>query len=230
MTIHDKILVVEDDRSILKLIKTILTTESFEVLTAQTGAEALSVIHSHCPDLIILDLCLPDMNGNEIIQSVRKWSQLPIIVLSALSREQEKVDALENGADDYITKPFSAGELVARTRVALRHTRIMLKDPVRFSAKGLLIDYDRHTVEVNGEPVHLTQNEFRILVLLSKHSGKVLTYDFIIRTLWGPRADSNNQILRVNMANIRRKIEENPAKPVYIFTEAGVGYRMLESD
>lgn len=230
MTVRDKILVIEDDRNILKLIRTVLSEEGYEVILAETGAEALSMINSHCPDLIILDLGLPDMDGMSIIESVRSWTQLPIIVVSARTHEQDKVCALDKGADDYITKPFASGELLARTRVALRHTRSLLKNADRFEAAGLVIEYDKHLVLVDGVPVHLTQNEFKMLSLMSRHSGKVLTYDYIMKELWGPQTGNNNQILRVNMANIRRKIEKNPASPKYIFTEVGVGYRMIEND
>ena len=230
MTIRDKILIVEDDKNILKLMKTVLSEAGYDVLLAENGTEALAMINSHCPDLIILDLGLPDMNGVDIIGNVRSWTQLPIIVVSARTHERDKVEALDKGADDYITKPFSSMELLARTRVALRHTRVLLKNAERFEASGLVIEYEKHSVSVDGVPVHLTQNEFKMLSLMSRHSGKVLTYDFIMRELWGPQTGNNNQILRVNMANIRRKIEKNPAEPKYIFTEVGVGYRMIEND
>lgn len=211
-------------------MKTVLSEAGYDVLLAENGTEALAMINSHCPDLIILDLGLPDMNGVDIIGNVRSWTQLPIIVVSARTHERDKVEALDKGADDYITKPFSSMELLARTRVALRHTRVLLKNAERFEASGLVIEYEKHSVSVDGVPVHLTQNEFKMLSLMSRHSGKVLTYDFIMRELWGPQTGNNNQILRVNMANIRRKIEKNPAEPKYIFTEVGVGYRMIEND
>ena len=155
------------------------------------------------------------------------------MVVSARNHERDKVEALDKGADDYITKPFGAAELLARIRVAIRHTRSGLANESlassgKFVAGGLTIDYDKHQVLINGENAHLTQNEFKIVALLGKCAGKVLTYDFIMRELWGPQSKGNNQILRVNMANIRRKIEANPAEPQYIFTEVGVGYRMIE--
>lgn len=189
------------------------------------------MISSHCPDIIILDLGLPDMDGMQIIESVRQWTQLPILVVSARSHERDKVLALEKGADDYITKPFGAAELIARIRVAIRHSRNAIGNgdiakSGKFTAGNLTIDYDKHQVLIAGENAHLTQNEFRIVALLGKCAGKVLTYDFIMKELWGPQSKGNNQILRVNMANIRRKIEINPAEPQYIFTEVGVGYRM----
>ena len=235
MTIRDKILVVEDEKNISGLIRAILTSSGYDVVTAASGAEAFSMISSHCPDLVVLDLGLPDMDGVELIRSVRSWTSLPIIVVSARSYERDKVQALDLGADDYVTKPFSAAELLARIRVALRHTRTGLSDPSiantgKFTAGDLTIDYDKHQVLIAGENCHLTQNEFRIVALLGKCAGKVLTYDFILKELWGPQSKGGNQILRVNMANIRRKIEKNPAEPQYIYTEVGVGYRMIEGD
>ena len=232
MTLRDKILVVEDEKSISGFIRSILVNEGYEVIIAATGQEAKSIVSSHCPDLILLDLGLPDIDGTEIINAVREWTQTPIIVVSARSYDRDKVDALDRGADDYITKPFSGQELLARVRVALRHAKNS-SGPVsegRFRAGGLCIDYDKHMVTVDGENVKLTQNEFKIVSLLSRWSGRVLTYDYILRELWGPQSSGDNQILRVNMANIRRKIEKNPADPQYIFTEVGVGYRMIERD
>ena len=235
MVIKDKVLIVEDEKSISGFIRAILTSNGFDVIVAHSGSEAFSMISSHCPDLVLLDLGLPDMDGMEIIRSVREWTQLPIIVVSARSYERDKIEAFESGADDYITKPFGAGELLARVKVAIRHTRTGIggggmADSDRFTSGDLEIDYAKHQVTVRGETVHLTLNEYKIVALLSKCSGKVLTYDFIMKELWGPRSTGNNQILRVNMANIRRKIELNPAEPVYFFTEVGVGYRMAEGD
>lgn len=235
MNIKDKILIVEDEKSISSFIKAILASNGYDVILARTGTEAFSMISSHCPDLVVLDLGLPDMDGLSIIESVRQWTQLPIIVVSARSYERDKVAALDKGADDYITKPFSAAELLARIRVAIRHTRLgvsneALANTGKFTAGELCIDYDKHQVLISGENAHLTQNEYKIVALLGKCAGKVLTYDFIMKELWGPQSKGNNQILRVNMANIRRKIEKNPAEPRYIFTEVGVGYRMIEGD
>ena len=235
MTIRDKILVVEDEKSISSFIRAILSSNGYDVIVAHTGSEAFSMISSHCPDLIVLDLGLPDMDGMRIIESVRQWTQLPILVVSARTHERDKVEALDCGADDYITKPFGAAELLARVRVAIRHTRLSLggdglANAGRFVAGDLTIDYDKHQVLIAGENAHLTQNEYKIVALLGKCAGKVLTYDFILKELWGPQSRGSNQILRVNMANIRRKIEKNPAEPRYIFTEVGVGYRMVEGD
>ena len=235
MNIRDKVLVVEDEKSISGFIRAILSSNGYDVIIARSGSEAFSMISSHCPDLVVLDLGLPDMDGMQIIETVRQWTQLPIIVVSARSYERDKVSALDKGADDYITKPFGAAELLARVRVAIRHTRSGLSNEAlvntgKFVAGDLTIDYDKHQVLIAGENCHLTQNEYRIVALLGKCAGKVLTYDFIMKELWGPQSKGSNQILRVNMANIRRKIEKNPAEPQYIFTEVGVGYRMIEGD
>ena len=235
MNIRDKVLVVEDEKSISGFIRAILSSNGYDVIIARSGSEAFSMIISHCPDLVVLDLGLPDMDGMQIIETVRQWTQLPIIVVSARSYERDKVSALDKGADDYITKPFGAAELLARVRVAIRHTRSGLTNESlastgKFTAGDLTIDYDKHQVLICGENAHLTQNEYKIVALLGKCAGKVLTYDFIMKELWGPQSKGSNQILRVNMANIRRKIEKNPAEPKYIFTEVGVGYRMIEGD
>lgn len=235
MKLKDKVLIVEDEQNISNFISTVLSANNFDVLIAETGTQALSMITSHCPDLIILDLGLPDIDGTDILRAVRSWSNLPVIVVSARTHEHDKVAALDMGADDYIEKPFGTSELLARIRTAIRHTRTTLDNSSiaqsgKFSVGGLTVDYDKHHVLVDGQDVHLTLNEFKIVALLGKYAGKVLTYDFLIKEIWGPKAKADNQILRVNMANIRRKIEKNPADPQYIFTEIGVGYRMLESE
>ena len=235
MKIRDRILIIEDEANISSFIATILEANDYDALTARTGSEAITTITSHCPDVILLDLGLPDMDGGRIIKFVREWSTCPIIVVSARNHERDKVDALDAGADDYIVKPFGTSELLARIRTAIRHTRTPLPNgdiaqSGQFRAMGLVIDYDKHQVTVDGENARLTQNEYKLVSLLGKYAGRVLTYDFIIRQLWGPKAKTDNQILRVNMANIRRKIEANPAQPKYIFTEIGVGYRMVDPD
>jgi len=235
MKIKDKVLVVEDEQSISNFISTILNANGYDTLIVRTGEEALTMISSHCPDLIVLDLGLPDMDGIEVLKSVRKWSSLPVVVVSARQHEDDKVEALDCGADDYLVKPFGTAELLARIRTAIRHTRTTLPggqiaQSGKFTTGDLTIDYDKHQVLLRGENAKLTVNEYKIVSLLGKYAGKVLTYDFIIRELWGPKARTDNQILRVNMANIRRKIEKNPAEPQYIFTEVGIGYRMIEGD
>jgi len=234
-TIKDRILIVEDEHNISNFISTILAANNYDTIIARNGAEAYTMVTSYCPELVILDLGLPDMDGMELIKAVREWVQTPIIVVSARMHERDKVQALDNGADDYITKPFGASELLARIRTALRHTRLRatsesIAKTGLFKTGALVIDYDKHQVLVDGENAHLTQNEYKIVSMLGKYAGKVMTYDFVLCELWGPSAKGNNQILRVNMANIRRKIEKNPAEPVYIFTEVGVGYRMVEGD
>ena len=235
MNIKEKILVVEDEKSIAHFISTVLNNNGYEAVRARTGQEALSMVSSHCPDLIILDLGLPDMDGMDLLKNIRGWSNLPIVVVSARSHERDKVAALDGGADDYLTKPFGTAELLARVRTAIRHTRTVSANTEialqgTYSVGDLVIDFNKHQALVRGENVKLTLSEFRIVSLLAKHAGKVLTYDFIMRELWGPRAGGDNQILRVNMANIRRKIEDNPAEPKYLFTEVGVGYRIAEPD
>ena len=235
MKIKDKVLIVEDEQSISNFISMILQASGFDTIVVRTGEEALTMVSSHCPDLIILDLGLPDMDGMEVLKSVRKWSNLPVVVVSARNHEHDKVEALDYGADDYLVKPFGTSELLARIRTAIRHTRTPLDNGEiaqsgKFTVRDLTIDYDKHHVLVDGQDVHLTLNEFKIVALLGKYAGKVLTYDYLIKQIWGPKAKADNQILRVNMANIRRKIEKNPASPEYIFTEIGVGYRMLENE
>ncbi len=184
--------------------------------------------------MVILGLGLPDMDGMEILKQVRQWSAMPVIVVSARTHEKDKVEALDAGADDYITKPFGTSELLARIRAAIRHTRTPSPNngvlSGVFTAGGLTIDYDKHRIFVDGQDAGLTQNEYRIVSLLGRFAGKVLTYDYIIKEIWGPNMKNDNRILRVNMANIRRKIEKNPAQPQYIFTEVGVGYRIVEPD
>lgn len=227
MSTKINILVVEDEKNIRNFISTTLKNNDYKVIECQTGSEALSIATSHCPDIILLDLGLPDLDGINVLKSLRSWSAVPIIIISARTQETEKVTALDLGADDYITKPFGTSELLARIRTALRHSTKHSPNKV-FRVKDLLIDFDKRLVSVQNKEVHLTQIEFKLVSLLAQNAGKVLTYDHIITSIWGPYADKNNQILRVNMANIRRKIEENPGDPKYIFTEVGVGYRMIE--
>lgn len=235
MEIKLKALVVEDDKGIGKFLRTTLSANGYDVITAEKGEQALTMISSHCPDLIVLDLGLPDMDGNEIINNVRAWSRTPIVVISARTTEADKAAALDFGADDYLTKPFGTVELLARIRAAIRHTRTSLQDDSialtgTYRVGDLVIDYRKHKVFVGERDVHLTPNEFRIVALLGQHAGQVLTYNQMMKELWGPVKDSDNKILRVHMANIRRKIEPSSDKPTYIFTEIGVGYRMVENE
>lgn len=232
MNIKDSVLIIEDEQSILRFMTSLLKRNGYKVLSATTGADALLLIESHCPDLIILDLGLPDIDGISILRKLRSWSNTPVIVVSARSMEKDKVLALDLNADDYITKPFGTEEFLARIRLALRHARKGSSEEVlyrgTYSVRNLVIDYNKHQVFLGGKIINLTQAEYRIVALLGQYAGKVLTYDFIMKELWGPRAGRDNRILRVNMANIRRKIEKNPAKPEYLFTEIGVGYRIAD--
>ena len=235
MNLKPTIIIIEDEKSICNFMETTLNAHDYKVICASTGQEGLSIIASCLPDVILLDLGLPDMDGLDLIRRVREWSMIPIIVISARTKEQEKVLALDNGCDDYITKPFGTSELLARIRTALRHRQqleagtLASQEPV-YTFEDLTIDFNRRLVLLAGKQVHLTQIEYKLVSLLARNSGRVLTYDYIIHQIWGPYADnSNNQILRVNMAHIRRKLEANPAEPRYIFTEIGVGYRMHES-
>lgn len=235
MDIKDRVLVVEDDKSIRNFFRTVLEANNYDVIMASTGTEAYSMITSQCPDVVILDLGLPDMDGMKILKSVREWSSMPILVVSARTHERDKVEALDLGADDYITKPFGTSELLARVRTAIRHARVSYLTPEGmqtglFKSGDLVIDYDKHRVFIAGEDANLTQNEYKLVSLLGKFAGKVLTYDYIIKEIWGPNMKNDNRILRVNMANIRRKIEKNPSQPQYIFTEVGVGYRIVDPD
>ena len=226
------VLIIEDEKSICDFIGKTLDSHEYKVTADNNGKDGLALITSSLPDLVLLDLGLPDMDGMDIIRKTREWSSLPIIVISARTQEKEKVQALDAGADDYITKPFGTFELLARIRTAIRHNNKLSDDSQNanrpYAADGLTIDFERRLVTLNGKEIHLTRVEYKIVSLLAKNSGKVMTYDTLIDQVWGPYADDNNRILRVNMANIRRKIEENPGEPKYIFTELGVGYRMLE--
>ena len=228
------ILIIEDEKNIQTFMGKILKRHDYRVFCADTGRDGLDLIRSQCPDIILLDLGLPDISGNAIIQEVRTWTSTPIIVISARNAEREKVAALDQGADDYITKPFGTSELLARIRASLRHSNRMNTDnplyirPYRH--KGMKLDFSRRLITIDGKEVHLTPIEYKIVSYLAQNSGKVITYAAILSNVWGPFADDDNKILRVNMANIRRKIESDPAQPAYIFTEVGVGYRMAEDE
>ena len=228
------ILVIEDEKSICDFIVRTLELNDYKVTSVQNGKDGLMAITSSIPDLILLDLGLPDMDGLDIIRQTRQWSTIPIIVISARVQEKEKVEALDLGADDYIIKPFGTSELMARIRTAIRHSnKLQREDQVPskiYRAKNLEIDFEKRLISLDGKEIHLTRVEYKIVSLLAMNSGRVITYDSLINQIWGPFAGDNNRILRVNMANIRRKIESNPGEPEYIFTELGVGYRMLEDE
>lgn len=225
------ILVVEDDEGICNFICAILTSNDYNVMKAAKGKEAISMVASYGPDLILLDLGLPDMDGMVVLKTIRQWTAIPVVIVSARGHEREKVEALDLGADDYITKPFGTSELLARIRTEIRHSQKSLnKSPSeidKITVGDLEINYGKRLVSLAGKEIHLTPIEYKIIVLLSKHIGKVLTHDYIIKDVWGPYTNEI-QALRVNMANIRRKLETNPAEPKYIITEVGVGYRMVE--
>lgn len=225
------VLIVEDEAGICNFISAILASNHYQVLKTAKGAEAISIMASHSPDLILLDLGLPDIDGLDVLKSIREWSEVPIIVVSARGHEREKVQALDLGADDYITKPFGTSELLARIRTALRRNRKTLEGSnqslKRFIVGELEIDFEKRVVLIHDKEVHFTPIEYKIITLLAEHAGRVLIHDYIIKKIWGPYANET-QALRVNMANIRRKLESNPAEPKYILTEVGVGYRMIE--
>ncbi|AAK81598.1 two-component system KDP operon response regulator KdpE [Clostridium acetobutylicum] len=225
------ILVVEDDKPIRNFITTALSTQGYKYSETDKGNEAIALSMANSPDLIVLDLGLPDIDGIEVIGKIREWSKVPIIIVSARENERQKVEALDKGADDYITKPFGIGELLARIRVSLRHVnagKAKDKSIDFFKVKNLSVDFEKRRVSVNGKEVHLTPIEYKIMFLLCKYSGRVLTHNFIINEIWGASVGNENQSLRVFMANLRRKIEKDPAQPEYIYTEVGVGYRLID--
>lgn len=228
-----KILIVEDEATILSFMRTILETDDYQVLTASTCGMGQLMAVSHCPDLIILDLGLPDKDGLELIRDTRQFSAVPIVVLSARTQESDKVAALDLGANDYITKPFGTAELQARVRAALRNSRHSSEMGTvpggTFTLRDLVISYDKRLVTVGQEEIRLTQTEYNIVALLSEHAGKVLTYAFIIRAIWGHSDGGSVKKLQVNMANIRRKLGAKPGEKSYILNELGVGYRMCEA-
>ncbi|OPJ61936.1 response regulator [Clostridium oryzae] len=225
------ILVVEDDKPIRNFITASLEVQGFKYIETDKGAEAIALSMSHRPDLMILDLGLPDIDGIEVIIKVREWSNLPIIIVSARENERQKVEALDKGADDYLTKPFGIGELLARIRVSLRHaikSEGLSENVDVFKVKRLSIDFSKRQVVIDNEQIHLTPMEYKIMALLCKYPGKVLTHNFIIKEIWGAAVGNETQSLRVFMASLRRKIEKNPAQPEYIYTEVGVGYRLVD--
>jgi len=227
-----KLLVVEDDRNILSMIQTVLDMGGYQVLSAQRCQQGILMLSSHMPDLVVLDLGLPDMDGEEFIRITRRSCMIPIIVLSARTEEKDKVSALDLGANDYITKPFGTAELLARVRAALRINRMNLQAAIPnsvFTLEDLEIDYDRRQVSVGGKTVHMTQIEYNILSLLSQQAGKVMTYSAIIGSIWGAMDDGSIKKLQVNMANIRKKLGCKPGENRYIINELGVGYRMQDA-
>ena len=225
----DTVLVVEDEAPMRRFLRAALGSHGFRVVEAATAHEAELAATASPPDAILLDLGLPDADGLVVLRRLREWSKAPVIVLSARGREDDKVTALDAGADDYLTKPFGTSELLARIRVALRHARAQAApdEPV-LTVGALRIDRARHEVAVDGAPVHLTPIEFRLLALLARHAGKVMTHRQLLVEIWGPRSAQHTHYLRVHMAALRRKIERDPARPRWLMTEAGVGYRLRD--
>jgi two-component system, OmpR family, KDP operon response regulator KdpE len=220
-----RVLVVDDERQILRAMRVILREAGFEVTTAATVQEALDALAVRPPDAAIIDLILPDGNGVDLCRSIREWSEMPIIVLSAVGDEAEKVRALEAGADDYVTKPFGTQELIARLRAALRRAGRVTRDEPVLRAEGLELDLAAHEVTVNGDVVHLTPTEYELLHALMENRGRLMTHRALLGEVWGPAYEDDTQVLRVHVANLRRKIESDPSSPRHVLTDPGIGYR-----
>lgn len=221
------ILLIEDDPNITDFMEVVLDQERYQLTIARTGMEALTAFQTTSIDLVLLDLGLPDIDGIDLLKILRKRLHLPIIIISARSNEEEKVKALDLGADDYVTKPFGTNELLARIRTALRHQNAQAEASVIIENKALKIDFEKQLVYKDGREIHLTKNEYRILALMFRQLGKVVTYQTLMTEVWGPYSD-DSQTLRVNMSNIRKKIEKDTLKPEYLITEIGVGYRLRD--
>ncbi len=221
-----RVLVVDDERPIRRFLHTALAGH-YTIFEAETGADALQMVALHRPDLVLLDLGLPDMDGLEVTRRLREWSLVPVIIVSVRDREQDKVTALDAGADDYLCKPFSMGELMARMRAALRHYSKPENEPF-YKTSGLTVNLATREVLVGGVRIALTPTEYDILRILITHAGKVLTHHQLIQAVWGDGSEADAHLLRVNISNLRKKIEQNPLMPRYILTEPGVGYRLRE--
>jgi two-component system KDP operon response regulator KdpE len=221
------IIVIEDEAQIRRFLRTALTSEGYHIIEAENGTQGLTEAATRKPDMIILDLGLPDMDGVEVVKGIRAWSSMPVLILSARSQESDKISALDAGADDYLVKPFGVGELLARIRVALRHASPMAADDTEgiFAVADLSVDMIHRKVAVDGSEVHLTPIEYRLLTLLVKHAGKVLTHQFMLKEVWGPNYVERAHYLRIYMGNLRHKLEKDPARPHFLLTEVGVGYR-----
>ncbi|WP_017470410.1 response regulator [Amphibacillus jilinensis] len=227
---EEKILVVEDDKQIKKFIRYALEKEGYIYSGADNAQDALEILVTEDIQLILLDLGLPDFDGMEVLEKVREWADIPVIIISSRDQDEDKVKALDQGADDYLTKPFSIIELLARIRVAIRHINKLSTDNLKpiFTIGNLKLDVENHNFYREGERLHLTPMEFKLLEILFKNAGKVLTTQNIIRQIWGPGYGNDTQALRTLMAGLRRKVEENAAKPQYIITEIGIGYRLRD--
>jgi two-component system KDP operon response regulator KdpE len=220
-----RVLVVDDERAIRRYLHAALNAQGYTVYEASNGQEALNAVVTDKPDLVILDLGLPDLDGVEVTRRLREWTQLPIIILSVREQEVDKIAALDAGADDYLTKPFSSGELMARIRVAMRRSLQSASEPV-FESDGLKVDLARRRVTTNGQEVSLTPTEYELLRVLVQNPGRVITHRQLLKQVWGLAYEAEAHILRVNMSNLRRKIEPDPTRPHFILTEPGVGYRL----
>jgi len=225
METGQRVLVVDDETSIRRYLRAALTAQGLTVYEAANGQEAINAVLTNRPDLIILDLGLPDIGGIEVTRQLREWSQTPIIILSVRETEQDKIAALDAGADDYLTKPFSTGELMARIRVAFRKVGKTPDDPI-LQVEALSMDLSRRIVTFEEQEISLTPTEYDLLRILLQNAGKVITHQHLLRQVWGTAYDSEMHLLRVNISNLRRKIEPDPARPKYIITEPGVGYRL----
>lgn len=221
------ILLIEDDPNITDFMEVVLGQERYQLTIASTGMEALTAFQTTSVDLVLLDLGLPDIDGIDLLKILRKRMHLPIIIISARNNEEEKVKALDLGADDYVTKPFGTNELLARIRTALRHKNVQTETVAVVENKELKIDFEKQLVYKDGREIHLTKNEYRILALMFRQLGKVVTYQTLMTEVWGPYSN-DSQTLRVNMSNIRKKIERDTLKPEYLITEIGVGYRLRD--
>ncbi len=228
ITSHRIAVIIDDEPQMRRLLRLTLEKNDFRVFEAPTGQEGLTVITGRRPEVVILDLGLPDLDGQTVLKRLREWSKVPVIVLSVRDREDDKVAALDNGADDYLTKPFSEGELLARIRAALRHAYPSAQASV-FRSAGFEIDLDRHVVKARGKELKLTATEYALLRLLVKHAGKVLTQRQIMREVWGPSYETQTHYLRIYIGHLREKLEPNPAQPELIITEPGIGYRLIET-
>ena len=222
------IIVIEDEAQIRRFLRTTLASEGYQVIEAETGKQGLTEAATRKPDLIILDLGLPDMDGVDVIKEIRAWSSVPVIILSARSQESDKISALDAGADDYLVKPFGVGELLARIRVALRHVSATANGEEEgvFSVDELKVDMIHRKITVSGAEVHLTPIEYRLLTVLVKHAGKVLTHRLLLKEVWGPNYVERAHYLRIYMGTLRHKLEKDPARPRFLLTEVGVGYRL----
>jgi two-component system KDP operon response regulator KdpE len=229
MTGKTRVLVVDDEVAILRFLKPALEANDYEMVSSGTVAEALRRIAADAPDIVLLDLGLPDGDGKQVIQRAREWSDLPIIVLSAREREAEKIEALDLGADDYVNKPFQVGELMARMRTALRHRMLRQAQTPLLRVGGVEIDAVRHRITRAGAEIKLTPKEFELLSFLARHAGRVLTHKQVLTAVWGPAHVEDTQYLRVYVGQLRQKIEDKPDDPQIILTEPGIGYRVAES-